>query len=172
MPHHHSRKRHQQRDDLTGEYAVGDAGQLLLACLFAVTWIADTFFFNYTTFLNKYMPLIIRIPSGIILLALSSYLAYTGLSIIFSEEREKPGVVREGVFNIIRHPIYLSEILLYLGLLMFNISLVAVAVWVMAIIFFHFIARYEEKLLLARFGKQYEQYMREVPMWFPRFRKR
>jgi protein-S-isoprenylcysteine O-methyltransferase Ste14 len=105
-------------------------------------------------------------------LVLSGYLARTGLSIVFGEERKKPGVIRERVFNIVRHPVYLSEILLYLGLLMLSISLAAAIVWVVAIGFLHYISRYEERLLLARFGEEYELYMREVPMWIPRLRKR
>jgi protein-S-isoprenylcysteine O-methyltransferase Ste14 len=43
-------------------------------------------------------------------------------------------------------------------------------VWIMAFLFLHFISRFEEKLLLDRFGEEYEQYMREVPMWIPRLR--
>jgi len=169
---HTHKKAHRHRSDLTGEHTVGDAGQLLLACLFAATWILDTFFLKYTTFLNRHVPIGIRIPFGVVLLVLSGYLAKTGLSIVFGEQREKPGVIRKGVFNFVRHPIYLSEILLYLGFLTLSISLAAALVWVIAIVFLHYISRYEEKLLLDRFGAAYEQYMREVPMWIPRLRKR
>jgi len=129
----------------------------VLACLFAATWITDTFFIKYATFLNKYVPLVARIPFGVVLLVLSGYLAKTGLSI---------------VFGVVRHPVYLSEILLYLGLLMLSISLSAAVVWIIAAGFLHYISRYEERVLLQRFGEDYEKYMREVPMWFPRFRKR
>jgi protein-S-isoprenylcysteine O-methyltransferase Ste14 len=166
------KKAQQRRDDLTGEHAVGDAGQIALACLFAVTWISDTVFFKYTTFLNHYVPPGVRVPFGVVFLVLSGYLAGTGLSIVFGEKREKPGVIRKGVFNVVRHPIYLSEIILYLGFLMLSMSLAAAFVWVIAILFLHYIARYEERLLLARFGDEYGQYIREVPMWIPRLRKR
>jgi len=173
MAQRHTQKTaQQQRDDLVGEHTVGDAGQIVLACLFAATWILDTFFLKYTIFLNHYVPLGVRIPLGVILLVLSGYLARTGLSIVFGEKREKPGVIRKSVFNVVRHPIYLSEILLYLGFLMLSISLAAVFVWIVAILFLHYISRYEERLLLARFGEEYEQYMRKVPMWIPRLRKR
>ena len=144
----------------------------MLACLFAATWISDTFFLKYTTSLNHYVPLGIRIPLGVVLLVLSGYLARTGLSIVFGDKREDPGVIRKSVFNLVRHPIYLSEILLYLGFLMLSISLAAAAVWAVAIAFLHYISRHEERLLLARFSEEYEQYMREVPMWIPRFWKR
>ncbi len=165
------KKAPQQRDDLTGEHATGDAGQIVFACLFAATWIADTFFFKYTTFLNQYIPPGARIAPGVLLLVPSGYLAKTGLSIMFGEQKRNPGVIRKSVFGVVRHPIYLSEILLYLGLLMLSISLTASVVWVIAIWFLHYISRYEERLLLARFGEEYERYMREVPMWFPRLWK-
>lgn len=158
----------QHRDDLTGEHALGDAGQLALALAFAATWIADTFFLRTTTLLNRQVPLGIRIPLGVVLMVLSGYLAREGLSIVFGEEREEPGVIRKGVFGVVRHPIYLAEVLLYLGLLMLSLSLAAAVVWAIAIAFLHIISRYEEKLLLARFGQAYQAYMREVPMWIPR----
>jgi protein-S-isoprenylcysteine O-methyltransferase Ste14 len=104
-------------------------------------------------------------------LVLAGYLARTGLSIVFGERRDEPGVINRGVFSVVRHPVYLSEILLYLGLLMLSVSLAAAAVWVVAIGFLHYISRYEEKLLRARFGDEYAQYMRDVPMWIPRLRR-
>jgi protein-S-isoprenylcysteine O-methyltransferase Ste14 len=169
---HYFRKQLKARDDLTGEHAFGSAGQLILACLFGVIWIADTFFLHYTTTLNDFVPVVIRIPIGVILLILSGYLAGAGLSIVFGEKRASPGVIRKSVFNFVRHPIYLSEILLYLGLLMLSISLTAMVVWILAVIFLHLISRYEERLLLAKFGEAYEAYMREVPMWVPRLRRK
>lgn len=156
------------QDELTGEHKLGDAGQIVLACVFAAVWIADTFIFKYTTLLNRYLPFAVRIMPGVVALILSGYFARTGLSIVFGEVREKHQVIRKSVFSVVRHPIYLSEILLYLGLLILSISLAAMVVWLIAIGFLHYISRYEERLLLARFGKEYEQYMREVPMWIPR----
>ncbi|MDD5723380.1 MAG: isoprenylcysteine carboxylmethyltransferase family protein [Syntrophales bacterium] len=91
---------------------------------------------------------------------------------MFGEKRETPGVIRKGVFNVVRHPIYLSEILLYLGCLMLSLSLAATGVFFAAVVFLHYISRHEEKLLLARFGEEYEKYMRDVPMWIPRLHKR
>ncbi len=166
------KKKHHHHENLTGEYFAGDAGQMILALLFAAIWVADSFFLEYTTFLNQYVPPVIRITFGVLFLALSGWLAKTGLSIVFGENKENPGVIRESVFNIVRHPIYLSEILLYFGLLILNISLAAAVIWIIGIAFLHYISKYEESLLLARFGKEYEQYMKEVPMWIPRLRKR
>jgi protein-S-isoprenylcysteine O-methyltransferase Ste14 len=161
-----------EREDLTGEHKTGDLGQVVFTILFLGIWISDSFFFHYSTFLNQYVPLFIRIPLAVILLALGGYLAGRGLSVVFGEVRDTPGVIRKSVFNIVRHPIYLGELLLYLGLLMISISILASLVCLAAFLFLHFISRHEEKLLLERFGKEYQQYMKEVPMWIPRFRKK
>ncbi|MBN1382599.1 MAG: isoprenylcysteine carboxylmethyltransferase family protein [Deltaproteobacteria bacterium] len=164
--------RWEERDDLTGEHTLTDAGQLIFACLFFAIWTADTFWLKYTTFLNPYLPFFVRIAIGAVLLIISGYLAQRGMSIVFGETRAEPYVIRKSVFGIVRHPIYLSEILLYLGCLVMSMSLAAAVVWIMAILFLHYVSRHEEKLLLTRFGEEYAQYMREVPMWIPRLRKK
>jgi len=171
MSYHKRKGSPKELQDVVGEHAFGDAGQIVLACLFAAAWVADTFFFGYTTFLNRHVPLGFRIPAGIVLLLLSGCLAKTGLSIVLGEQRDKPAVIRKSIFSIVRHPIYLSEILFYLGLLILSLSLAATGVWVAAIGFLYYISRYEEKLLRARFGEEYKQYMQNVTMWIPRFRK-
>lgn len=127
--------------------------------------------FKYSNFLNECIRLEIRLPIGILLLIVSGYMAVTGLWIVFGKKAQQ-GIIRKGVFRFVRHPIYLSEIILYLGLLMIHISLAAVCILIITMFFMHYISRYEEKLLLARFGKEYEEYMKEVPMWFPRLHRR
>ena len=158
------------RDDLTGEHVLGDAGQLISACVFAATWVIDTFFLNYSTFLNHHVPLAARISFGVVLIALSGYLAKKGMSIVFGERRTTPAVIRKSVYNVVRHPIYLSEIVLYLGFLCLSISIAATCVWIIAALFLYYISRCEEKMLLERFGEEYASYMRDVPMLIPRFR--
>jgi protein-S-isoprenylcysteine O-methyltransferase Ste14 len=160
------------RDDLTGEHKFGDAGQLIIAVLFLIIWIADSFFLKYTTFLNNYVPLAVRIILGIFMLLIAFFLARNGMKIVFDEVTNTPVVIRKGVFGIVRHPIYLSEIIFYLGLLFFRTSLAAAGVWIIAILFLTYISRFEEKLLLTRFGDEYRQYMKDVPMFIPKIRRR
>ncbi len=134
-------------------------------------WVSDSFFLNYSTFTNQYIPLSVRITVGIILIVFAVYLASKGQSIVFDKKRGKSSVIQKGVFNVVRHPVYLSEILLYLGLLALNMSLAALGIWIAVSIFLHYISRYEESLLVDRFGEEYKQYMRRVPMWIPRIRR-
>ena len=119
------------RDDLTGEHTVSDAGQLIIFILFMTAWLSD-FFLGYSNFLNHYVPLFVRIPVAVIVLILSVYLVVNGMSLVFGRNRQS-GVIRTGVFRFVRHPIYLSEILLYFGLLMFNISIAALIILIAGI---------------------------------------
>jgi protein-S-isoprenylcysteine O-methyltransferase Ste14 len=169
---HKKKRRHYQRDDLPGKHPAGDIGQLSFAVLFFVIWGIDTVFLNYTNFLNQYLPSVIRIPIGVILLLVSLYMAFASISVVYGKNRQASGVIRKSVYAIVRHPIYLSEILLYLGLFMMSLSLAAGLVLIAVIVFLNNISRYEEHLLLDRFGKAYEEYLADVPMWLPRLWKR
>jgi len=157
---------------LTGEHRLGDAGQIVLVLLFLAVWAADTFWLAYTTFLNTYVPLAVRIPVAAVALCVGIYLARASTRMVFGEQRDQPHVITTGVFSLVRHPMYLAEILFYVMLLALSLSLSAGAVWLAAIGFLTFISRHEEKLLLARFGADYEQYTRDVPMWLPRLVRR
>lgn len=163
----HLRKSYQHRDDLTGEHAFSDIGQLILLIIFLTIWIADSFVFKYSTFLTQYISNYIRVPIALIVLVISGLLAWTGLKIIFGETREEPQVITTGVFSIVRHPIDLSLILLYLGFILLSLSLLSVLVWILIIVFYYMISRYEEKLLIQRFGSAYEEYKKKVPMLLP-----
>jgi len=164
------RGNNEEREDLIGEHPLGDAGQIGLLLLFLAVWVADSFFLKYSTFLADYVSVFIRIPLAVIILVLSAYLARSGLRIVFGERRETPEVIRKGVFNLVRHPIYLSALLFYVALLVASFSLLAFGIWIVTVIFYIYISRYEEKLLKKRFGGEYEEYMKEVPMLFPRIR--
>jgi protein-S-isoprenylcysteine O-methyltransferase Ste14 len=156
------------RDDLTGEHAFGDAGQMIFALFFFVVWVGDSFFLRYTTQLNEIVPPVVSKPVGIVFLCLAAYCSCSGLRIVFGEVRKTPSIIRKGVFGLIRHPIYFSEVLLYLGLFMLRMSLAAGVVCLGAMAFLYFLSRYEERLLIKRFGNDYSLYMRDVGMWIPR----
>ena len=161
-------KKHKGRPDLIGEHKIGDAGQAVFAILFLIVYITDSFIFGFSTFFNEIVPNIIRVVAGILVLIVAGYFSMTGMKIVFDEVRDRPEVIRKGVFSIVRHPVYFGEILLYLGLLLFSMSIASAFIWIMTIIFLNYIARYEEKILVDHFGDEYKTYMQEVPMWLPK----
>lgn len=159
---------HENRDDLAGEHPFGDMGQLILFVVFLVVWVSDSFVLHISVFLGRYVSLLLRIPVGVAFIGAGAYLAREGVRIVFGEVRADPSVITAGVFGRIRHPVYLGCILFYVGLVVFTLSVLSAIICAIIIVFYHYISKHEERLLLDRFGKDYEQYMRSVPMWIPR----
>src|SRR4030042_1036843 len=164
-PHH--QWGHKNRPDLAGEHKFGDAGQMIILVIFLTVWILDSFVFKFSTFLNEYARWYFLVIPGIIILALAGFFVGSGLKTVFGEVRNPPQVITKGVFSIVRHPVYLGSIMTILGLTIMTLSLFSLIIWLIIVIFYYYISRHEEKLLLARFGKEYEDYMKEVPMLFP-----
>ena len=154
-------------DDLTGEYIYGDLIQLVCLVIFLIVWIADSIFLHKTDYSSLLTPYL-RVPAGMIILVASFYVASTGLKIVFGTEHPEPTVIDYGVFKWVRHPIYLSALGFYLGLLWIKFSLSATGIWLGIIVMYYFLSRFEEQLLIKRFGTQYTAYMKRVPMLFPK----
>jgi len=160
-------KRHEEREDLAGEHKLGDLGQLIFLFLFLVIWIGDSFFLKLTMQCADYAPPMVRIILWLIIAVTGSILARRGLKRVFGEVRAEPTVIREDVFGLVRHPIYLGAILFYLSLLSVSLSLAAAALWAIIILFYVYLCLHEERLLLAKFGREYIDYQRDVPMLIP-----
>lgn len=99
-----------------------------------------------------------------------------GVSVAGSETRTTGGVggsflVVTGAFGHIRNPLYVGNILLYLGIGIMSMALFPY-LQIVALIFFYiqykFIIDEEEKYLEKTFGAQYEDYRNNVPRLIPR----
>lgn len=164
----YKRKAFKQREDLAGEHSTSDIGQILLLILFISGLLVDRFILHFSDFLTQIIPIYPRVILSLPFFVLSFILARSGLKTVFGEQREELVIIKTGVFSVVRHPIYLGSILLYLALIIISLSIVAFCIWIIIILFYYFISRYEEKLLIDRLGSQYEEYMGEVPMFIPK----
>lgn len=78
-------------------------------------------------------------------------------------------LIDSGPFSLVRNPLYLGNILLWLGFtLAARLLLLVPVVLVVLALEYHAIVRWEEQLLTARIGEPYRRYMRTVPRWLPR----
>jgi protein-S-isoprenylcysteine O-methyltransferase Ste14 len=156
------------REDLCEEHPRGDLGQIIFAAAFLIVWALDSFIFRLTTFPAASVSLYVRVPVTALLIGTGIYLAVKGHRVVFGEVREPPAVIRNGVFSYTRHPLYLSTILLYLGLVVLTMSLASLILWVIICVFYDRISAYEEVRLAERFGEEYSEYTKQVPRWLPR----
>ena len=78
-------------------------------------------------------------------------------------------MVVEGVYSQMRHPQYTGLFLIVFGEGVVHwptiVSLIAFPVIVLS---YSYLARKEERQVLERFGDEYRDYMRRVPMFIPR----
>jgi protein-S-isoprenylcysteine O-methyltransferase Ste14 len=81
-------------------------------------------------------------------------------------------LIESGPFGLVRNPLYLGNILLWLG---FTVSArllwLAPIVLVLLALEYHAIVRWEEGLLESRQGAAYQAYCERVPRWIPRLRR-
>jgi len=79
-------------------------------------------------------------------------------------------LIDTGPFGLIRNPLYVGNILLWLGFAL-SARLPWVAPIIVALLAFeyHAIVRWEESLLASRMGDPYRDYMARVPRWIPGF---
>jgi protein-S-isoprenylcysteine O-methyltransferase Ste14 len=102
-----------------------------------------------------------------------------GVSWAGSETRTTGGVggtylVISGPFAHVRNPLYVGNILMYLGLGIMSMSLFPY-LQIVAILFFitqyQFIVKEEEGFLIKKFGDDYQKYLQNVPRFFSRVTK-
>ncbi|MFH2036634.1 MAG: isoprenylcysteine carboxylmethyltransferase family protein [Candidatus Zixiibacteriota bacterium] len=160
-------KGHEGRDDLAGEHKFGDAGQIILFLIFIIVWILDSFVLKYTNQLSNYINIYIRIAVSLVLIIFAFYLFKTSHNTIFKTVRKEAVVISEGVYSRVRHPMYLGAILLYLALIIFSMSIAGWFVWIIGLLFYNYIACYEEKILIKKYGAEYVRYMSKVSRWLP-----
>jgi protein-S-isoprenylcysteine O-methyltransferase Ste14 len=152
-----------------GEHPFGDSGQIILFVLFLIVWVVDSFFLKLSTFLAAGIPFLLRLVLAGVTLVTAVMLVRATHSVIEHGGGRK-GLVTTGAFRYVRHPLYLGSMLFYLGLVLSTLSLVSLGLFVVIVIFYDYIASYEERLLEQRFGDEYSRYRARSGRWIPRYR--
>lgn len=76
-------------------------------------------------------------------------------------------IVKENLYKYIRHPLYLSLFLLGTGAMFKDPGLIQLSFGFLNLIAVYITARIEEKEMIARFGNDYQDYMKETKMFIP-----
>jgi protein-S-isoprenylcysteine O-methyltransferase Ste14 len=148
-----------------GEAPRADALQGMLAAFFFLVWLADSFWLHWTTHYFQGISGVIRSTLFLLFTMVGVYLTWTSHKIMFGTPRGEPTLVDYGVFRISRHPMYLGIMMIYLGLTLSTMSVVALAVLVMIFFFYNYLAAYEETQLIRFFGERYLGYMEKTRRW-------
>ena len=162
---------HADREDLAQEHPFGDSGQVIAFILFLIIWALDSFVFRFSTAPAIYVPLYVRLILAALTFVVAGYFLYEGHETVFKEVRDPPRVIHTGVFSYVRHPIYFSALLFYLGFVFTTLSLFSMALLVGIFIFYDYIAAFEETQLEQKFGQAYRDYRERTPKWIPKVKR-
>ena len=78
-------------------------------------------------------------------------------------------LIKDGPFSYVRNPLYVGNFFITTGVAIFGGQIWFVILTIAAFSFqYYCIVKYEETLLQAKFGDDFQQYMDSVPAWIPR----
>ncbi len=72
-------------------------------------------------------------------------------------------VVDTGIYAIVRHPLYLGWLLMYVAIIFWSQHWLTIIVGVLGMTCVYLISRQEDQRLVEKFGNNYKRYMRSVP---------
>jgi protein-S-isoprenylcysteine O-methyltransferase Ste14 len=163
---------HESRPDLAGEHPQGDRYQLYAFLLFTAAILIDHFSLGWAAHFRSIIPFSARLPLALMIILFGLFLSLSGIHTVFSEYTEQPRMITSGLFSFVRHPVYLGALLVYIGLLVFFLSPLALIVFIAVFFLYDWLAQDEEARMLKVFAQRYEDYRRQTPKWLPRLFRR
>lgn len=83
-----------------------------------------------------------------------------------------PSLCTSGPYGYTRNPLYIGNMIIYSGVVFvagsLNILSMLIVTWAFFIIQYYLIINLEQNTLIDLFGKEYKNYMNNVPIFFPR----
>jgi len=95
-----------------------------------------------------------------------------GTSLKVAETHRANMIIASGVYSVVRHPQYLGGLLAHVGITFLFSAWFSLLSTPMMVLLVFLISKKEEKELSKEFGKEFQDYAEEVPMFLPRFKHR
>ncbi|MBI2601823.1 MAG: isoprenylcysteine carboxylmethyltransferase family protein [Deltaproteobacteria bacterium] len=119
-------------------------------------------------------PTVATVTVGCCLVFFGELIRLYSVSFIGGVSRTRSGslggqLVVDGPFRWVRNPLYVGNFFIALGIAVFAGVLWLIALSLILFVFqYASIVKYEESLLLEKFGSEYEAYKTRVPAWLPK----
>lgn len=130
-----------------------------------LTFIGPPLALPFTKGPRMAIPTLVALTVGIILLGINFILKILGQKQIgiLPALKGKARLVATGVYGIVRHPLYLSNGLLALGMAILFKSMYALLFSIPYFLSYLLIIHFEERDLLEKYGEEYREYTKKVP---------
>jgi len=86
--------------------------------------------------------------------------------------RAKGGLVKTGLYRYSRNPQYVGFLLITGGLNIQWLTIITTALWPVLVILYYRLAKVEEKEAQAKYGEEFLEYKRKVPMFIPNLKRK
>ena len=140
----------------------------LLPISFVIVWIIDSRIFLISVWLNKFVPVFLRIILFIITFGLAMILIYLAHKALFHDNGPSETLITRGILNRVRNPMYSGIILIYIAFILLSISIISIIFFIFIFFIYNKMVKYEENILEEIFGNEYLEYKKKVPKWIPR----
>ena len=108
-------------------------------------------------------------PASQVIIGIGMLLVIFGWKEIYNA---KGKLVTTGIYRYVRHPQYLGFLLITLGMNVWWLTIITLALWPVLAIVYYKLAKIEEKDAEEKFGEEYLKYKRTVPRFIPRIRRK
>ena len=139
--------------------------------------LIDIFFLTFNQFKYEF-PIQIKIVSAFILFVavIIFYLSHKELADNWSpflEIKEQQKLIKTGIYQYIRHPMYLSMWIfaLFQGLILSNLFIEIFGILSWSLLYFIRISN-EEKMMIDTFGNEYKKYIENTGRIFPKLKSK
>jgi len=158
---------HDHHHGIGSEHPQSHLIQFLTCILFLLIWILDSFLIKFGQLETELVPFQIRFFVFIGCIGLGVFLGMKSHNLVFGGSAYNQ-TISSGVYSYVRHPMYLSYLVIYFGFIILSFSLMSFLFWLIIIYLFNQIAEYEEKDLERILKENYLEYKKKVPRWIPR----
>lgn len=111
---------------------------------------------------------------GVIEMWLGGVFIITGITLLIVGWRQVYQATRaghfanDGLYGMLRHPQYTGIMLAVFGQIVHWPTIITLVLFPAIVLVYVRLARKEERTMIGRFGREYQDYMEHVPMFFPR----
>ena len=139
----------------------------ILPIAFILVWFLDSNIFKISTFLNSFIPFVIRLILFILVLVIAITFIMLSHRALFKSHQPSNSLITNGILGHVRNPMYLGILLIYVAFIFLSISLISIGSFIIVFLVYNWMVNFEENILENIFGEQFLEYKKKVPKWIP-----
>lgn len=139
----------------------------IMPIVFFFIWFLDSNIFRISTFLDNFIPFLVRLILFISVFAIAITFIMLSHRTLFKSHQAPNKLITEGILRYMRNPMYFGILLIYVAFLFLSISLISIGGFVIVFLVYNWMVNFEENILENMFGEEYLSYKKKVPKWVP-----